>query len=98
MLGLPPSSRVPVAVALVLALLAPLPSGRAKADTWDRIGRYAALIRRAGIETMVAKDCPETLLGAFHALWNALLLCANNLEDNPRQVWVVLALAEAPKK
>jgi len=91
LLGLPPSSRVPVAVALVLALLAPLHPGRAKADTWDRIGRYAALIRRAGTDTMVAKDCPETLLGAFHAPRNALLLCANNLEDDPRQVWVVLA-------
>jgi len=82
---------VPVAVALVLALLAPFHPGRAKADTWDRIGRYAALIRQAGTDTMVAKDCPETLLGAFHAPQNALLLCANNLEDDPLQVWVVLA-------
>ena len=91
LLGLPPSSRVSVAVALVLALWAPLHPDRAKADTWDRIGRFAALIRRAGTDTMVAKDCPETLLGAFHAPRNALLLCANNLEDDPRQVWMVLA-------
>ena len=91
LLGLPSSGRVHAAMALVLALLAPLHPGLARADTWDRIGRYAALIRRAGTETMVAKDCPDMLLGAFHAPRNVLLLCANNLEDDPRQVWVVLA-------
>ena len=91
MLGLAPSVRAHVVAALSLALVSPLLPGLARADTWDRIGSYAALIRRAGTHTLVAKDCPSSLLGAFHAPRNALLICANNIEDDPRQVWVVLA-------
>jgi len=64
---------------------------RARAQSWNDIGDYASLIRRAGTQTMVAKDCPSGLLGAFHAGRNALLLCSNNLNNDPRQVWTVLA-------
>lgn len=80
-----------VAVVLAMASFASLASGPVLAESWDRIGRYASLIRRAGTETMVAKDCPPSLLGAFHAQRNALLLCSNNLENDPKQIWVVLA-------
>ena len=91
LLGLAPSVRVRAFAVLALTLAAPFAAGSSKAETWDRIGSYAALIRRAGTHTLVAKDCPSALLGAFHAPRNALLLCANNMEDDPRQVWVVLA-------
>ena len=91
MLRLAPSFRARVVAALSLALVAPLVPGLVRAETWDRVGSYAALIRRAGTHTLVAKDCPSALLGAFHAPRNALLICANNIEDDPRQVWVVLA-------
>ena len=91
LLGLASSARARVIAALVLALVAPVFPGSSRADTWDRIGSYAALIRQAGTHTLVAKDCPSALLGAFHAPRNALLICANNIEDDPRQVWVVLA-------
>lgn len=80
-----------VASVLVLASLAALVSWPVRAESWDRIGRYASLIRRAGTATMVAKDCPPSLLGAFHSQRNALLLCANNLENDPKQIWEVLA-------
>ena len=91
LLRLAPSFRARVVAALSLALVAPLVPGSVRAETWDRVGSYAALIRRAGTHTLVAKDCPSALLGAFHAPRNALLICANNIEDDPRQVWVVLA-------
>ena len=89
--GLAPSIRVRALAVLALTLSCPLFAGSSRADTWDRIGSYAALIRRAGTHTLVAKDCPSALLGAFHAPRNALLICANNIQDDPRQVWVVLA-------
>ena len=91
MLGLAPSVRVSAVAALALTLFAPCFARSSKAETWDRVGSYAALIRRSGTHTLVAKDCPSALLGAFHAPRNALLICANNIEDDPRQVWVVLA-------
>ena len=90
-LGLAVAVRKRMVLAVVLGLVAPLFAGASRAETWERIGSYAALIRRAGTDTLVAKDCPTALLGAFHPPSNALLLCANNLEDDPRQVWVVLA-------
>ena len=34
----------------------------AKATTWDQIGSYLRLIQSAGIEAMVANDCPLGLL------------------------------------
>ena len=80
-----------VVVMLAVSSLSSLVSGPVRAESWDRIGRYASLIRRSGTETMVAKDCPPSLLGAFHSERNALLLCANNLENDPKQIWVVLA-------
>jgi hypothetical protein len=61
------------------------------AESWDRIRRYADLIRQAGTQTLVASDCPPALMGAFHAGRNALLLCANNLANDPLQIWTVLA-------
>ena len=91
LLGLAPSVRVRAVAALALTLFAPCFARSSKAETWDRVGSYAALIRRSGTHTLVAKDCPSALLGAFHAPRNALLICANNIEDDPRQVWVVLA-------
>ena len=62
-----------------------------RAQSWDDIGNYSSLLRRAGTQTLVAKDCPSGLFGAFHAGRNALLLCSNNLRDDPAQVWTVLA-------
>ena len=91
LLGLAPLGRARSFAVLALTLFAPFLSGSSKAETWDRIGTYAALIRQAGTHTLVAKDCPSALLGAFHAPRNALLICANNIADDPRQVWVVLA-------
>ena len=61
------------------------------AQSWADIGSYSSLLRRAGTQTLVAKDCPSGLLGAFHAGRNALLLCSNNLRDDPAHVWTVLA-------
>ena len=63
----------------------------AQAQSWADIGSYSSLLRRAGTQTLVAKDCPSGLLGAFHAGRNALLLCSNNLRDDPAHVWTVLA-------
>ena len=62
-----------------------------RAQSWTDIGNYSSLLRRAGTQTLVAKDCPSGLFGAFHAGRNALLLCSNNLQDDPAQVWTVLA-------
>jgi hypothetical protein len=62
-----------------------------RAQSWADIGDYSSLLRQAGTQTLVAKDCPSGLLGAFHAGRNALLLCSNNLQDDPAQVWTVLA-------
>ncbi len=63
----------------------------ANAQSWTDIGEYSSLLRKAGTQTLVAKDCPAGLLGAFHAGRNALLLCSNNLENDPLQIWTVLA-------
>ena len=38
-----------------------------------------------------SNDCPEGLLGAFHEGRQALLMCGNNLPDDPASIWVVLA-------
>ena len=61
------------------------------ASSWDQIGSYLRLIQRTGVEALVAKDCPEGLLGAFHEGRQALLMCGNNLPDDPASIWVVLA-------
>ena len=63
----------------------------AQATTWDRISRYLSLLKEAGNEALVAQDCPAGLMGAFHQGKQALLMCGNNLQDDPAQVWVVLA-------
>ena len=76
---------------LLLSLALLLPSAPVRAATWDRIGGYIRLLRRAGVESLVAKDCPDGLLGAFHEGRKVLLMCGNNLPDDPGYVWVVLA-------
>ena len=61
------------------------------ASSWDQIGSYLRLIQQTGVEALVANDCPEGLLGAFHEGRQALLMCGNNLPDDPASIWVVLA-------
>lgn len=61
------------------------------AATWEQISQYSSLLRESGTATLVARDCPAALLGAFHSGRNAVLLCANNLRDDPNMVWTVLA-------
>ena len=79
-------------LALLLGLLVEVQiEAPARAKTWERIGSYAAVLRRAGTKTLVARDCPQTLLGAFHSVRNALLICANNLANDPAEIWGVLA-------
>ena len=68
--------RSSVLTALVLAVTIGLgPQPAAKATTWDQIGRYLRLIQSAGIEAMVANDCPLGLFGAYHAGRHVLLMC-----------------------
>ncbi len=77
---------------LLLPLITGLGWGRpVQASSWERIGTYLRLIQSAGVEALVAKDCPHGLLGAFHEGRQALLLCGNNLPDDPAYIWVVLA-------
>ncbi|MAR06741.1 MAG: hypothetical protein CL862_06540 [Cyanobium sp. NAT70] len=81
-----------LSLALLVVLLAGLlPAVPVQASTWDRIGGYIRLLRKAGVKPLVAKDCPEGLLGAFHEGRKVLLMCGNNLPDDPAYVWVVLA-------
>ena len=75
-----------------MALLVMQLTGSAvQASTWDRIAGYLRLLQRAGVNALVARDCPMGLLGAFHEGKQALLMCGNNLPDDPKVVWVVLA-------
>ena len=60
-------------------------------SSWDQIGRYLGLLRQLDVKALVAKDCPQGLLGAFHQSRRSLLLCGNNLPNDPEVVWVVLA-------
>ena len=62
-----------------------------RAQSWTDIGDYSSLLRRAGTQTLVAQDCPSGLLGAFHSGRNSVLLCSNNLQNDPAEVWTVLA-------
>jgi len=80
-----------VAAMLALALAGIGPVGSVQAATWDRIGGYIRLMRRVGVKSLVAKDCPDGLLGAFHEGRKVLLMCGNNLPNDPAYVWVVLA-------
>lgn len=77
--------------ALLALLLMQLSGGAVQASTWDRIASYLRLLQRAGVNALVARDCPVGLLGAFHEGKQALLMCGNNLPDDPAVVWVVLA-------
>ena len=79
---------LPLAVGVILSLGAGV---GVRAESWDRIGSFAATLRRAGTSTLVARDCPSSLLGAFHSQRNALLICANNLPNDPVEIWGVLA-------
>ena len=79
-------------LAPVLALFVLLATATGvQANTWNRIGSYLRLLKAAGVDALVARDCPNGLLGAFHEGKQALLMCANNLPDDPSYVWVVLA-------
>ena len=62
-----------------------------RASSWDEIGSYLRLIQQTGLEALVANDSPEGLQGAFHEGRQALLMCGNNLPDDPAFFWVVLA-------
>ena len=62
-----------------------------RASSWDQIGRYLQLLKQIDVKPLVATDCPPGLLGAFHQSRRTLLLCGNNLPDDPEVVWVVLA-------
>ena len=63
----------------------------AQATTWDRISRYLSLLKEAGIEAVVAQDCHAGEMGALHHGKQAPFVGGNNLQDDPVQVWVVLA-------
>ena len=76
---------------LLALLLMQLTGGPVQASTWDRIASYLRLLQRAGVNALVARDCPAGLLGAFHEGKQALLMCGNNLPDDPAVVWVGLA-------
>ena len=76
---------------LLALLVMNLTGGAVQASTWDRIASYLRLLQRAGVNALVAPDCPAGLLGAFHEGKQALLMCGNNLPDDPSVVWVVLA-------
>ena len=77
--------------ALLALLVMQLTGSAVQASTWDRIAGYLRLLQRAGVNALVARDCPMGLLGAFHEGKQALLMCGNNLPDDPKVVWVVLA-------
>jgi len=62
-----------------------------QATTWERIAQFLNVIQATGVEALVANDCPAGLLGAFHDRRQLILLCGNNLPDDPAPVWVVLA-------
>ena len=62
-----------------------------QATTWNRIAQFLQMIETTGVEAFVANDCPAGLLGAFHDSRQVILLCGNNLPDDPAPVWVVLA-------
>ena len=49
------------------------------------------MIEAAGVRPLVANDCPQGLLGAFHQGRRVLLMCGNSLPDDPAYIWVVLA-------
>ena len=75
-----------VVLLMALGLAAPV-----QATTWNRIAEFLQLIQTTGVEAFVANDCPSGLLGAFHDGRQVILLCGNNLPDDPTPVWVVLA-------
>ena len=63
----------------------------ARAEHLRSIALLKGLLRWAGIETLVARDCPKQLLDAFVSARNAVVLCANNLKGDPQRVWETLA-------
>ena len=76
---------------LVVLLMAMGLAAPVQARTWNRIVEFLQLIQTIGVEAFVANDCPSGLLGAFHDGRQVILLCGNNLPDDPSPVWVVLA-------
>ena len=63
----------------------------ARAERLRSIALLQGLLRRAGTETLVARDCPKQLMGAFVFARNAVVLCTNNLKGDPQRVWETLA-------
>ena len=60
--------------ALLDLLVLQLTGSTVQASTWDRIASYLRLLQRAGVNALVARDCPVGLLGAFHEGKQALLM------------------------
>ena len=75
--------------ALLALLLIQLTGGAVQASTWDRIATCGCCSGRG--ECTGGARLPVGLLGAFHEGKQALLMCGNNLPDDPAVVWVVLA-------
>ena len=75
-----------VVLLMALGLAAPV-----QATTWNRIAEFLQLIQTTGVEAFVANDCPSGLFGAFHDSRQVILLCGNNLPDDPKPVWIELA-------
>lgn len=63
----------------------------ARAEHLRSIALLQGLMRRAGTETLVARDCPQQLMGAFVFARNAVVLCGNNLKGDPQLIWETLA-------
>jgi hypothetical protein len=85
------SRSIRFAVLLAALLGFGLQASPARAERLKSIALLAGLLRRAGTETLVARDCPKQLMGAFVFARNAVVLCANNLKDDPERVWETLA-------
>mgnify|MGYP006872151531 CR=1 FL=1 len=74
---------------LLAAFLSCAPGARG--TRWGRLSRHLGLVQETVHEALGDPDCPAGLMGAFHQGKQALLMCGNNLQDDPAQVWVVLA-------
>ena len=59
-----------LSLALLVVLLAGLlPAVPVQASTWDRIGGYIRLLRKAGVKPLVAKDFPRPRTHPPTPLW-----------------------------
>ena len=55
----------------------------AQASTWNRIAEFTQIIQTTGVEALVANDCPGWPVGGLHDRRQVILLCGNNLPDDP---------------